>query len=188
MARAAAPVSALSALALLIAAPSIVLAQADAPAPAPDTAQATAPSAPAPAGEKLPAGAPSDDYGFMGWCYGALSGHVDLYDKVLPEVKRIETAFPAPGETTDKVMAGYADQHNRGKLLLARYGKALDAEEASGKTGGVSRQDAIDKGREIWTGSDTADPRTLAQLWMSWGLPGRCDVLSRRITAAKAKH
>ena len=182
MARAAALASA-----LVLLAPTLGFAQADAPPPAPDAAQTTAPSAPAPAAEKLPAGAPEDDYGFMGWCYGALSGHVDLYDKVLPEVKRIETAFPAPGETTDKVMAGYADQHNRGKMLLARYGKALDAEEARGETNGVSRTDAIAKGREIWTGSDTADPRNLAQLWMSWGLPGRCDTLSRRITAAKKK-
>jgi hypothetical protein len=82
-------------------------------------------------------------------------------------------------------MSGYADQHNRGKLLLTRYGKALDAEEAKGQTGGVSRQDAITKGREIWTGSDTTDPRTVAQLWMSWGLPGRCDSLAKRLTAAK---
>ena len=124
----------------------------------------------------------------MGWCYGALSGHVDLYDKVLPEVKRIEAAFPGPGESIDKVMGGYAVQHDRGKILLGRYGKALDVEEARGKTGGVSRQDAIQKGREIWTGSDTTNLRTVAQLWMSWGLPGRCDSLARRLTVAKPKH
>jgi hypothetical protein len=170
-----------SALALLAAAPAqFLLAQNDAPPPA--APEATAPAAPAQTLAALPPGAPDDDYGLMGWCYGALSGHVDLYDKVLPEVKRIETAFPAPGETVDKVMAGYATQHDRGKVLLTRYSKALQAEEAKGATGGVSRDDAIAKGRETWSGSDTADPRTLAQLWMSWGLPGRCDETAKRLT------
>ena len=181
-----------SALALLAAGPgTILLAQADAArpdAPPPETPQTTAPATPAPRPETLPAGAPEDDYGFMGWCYGALSGHVELYETVLPEVKRIETAFPAPGETIEKVMAGYAEQHSRGKTMLVRYGKALDAEAARGGAGGVSREDAIAKGHEIWTGSDKADPRTLAQLWMSWGLPGRCDTTARRLTAAKRAH
>ncbi len=174
-----------SALALLAAAPAIQLAQADAPKA--DAPQATTPSAPAPAPETLPAGAPEDDYGFMAWCYGALLGHIDLYETVLPQVKRIETAFPAPGESIDKVMAGYAVQHDHGKLLLVRYAHALDAEEARGQTGGVSREDAIARGREIWTGSDKADSRTLAQLWMSWGLPGRCDTTARRL-APKRGH
>ena len=168
-----------SALALLAAGPAAtLLAQADTP-------QATAPAAPAAAPETLPAGAPEDDYGFMAWCYGALSGHIDLYETVLPEVKRIETTFPAPGETMDRVMAGYALQHDRGKLILVRYGHALDAEEAKGQTGGVSRDDAIAKGREIWTGSDKADSRTLAQLWMSWGLPGRCDTTAKRLVSVR---
>jgi hypothetical protein len=176
-----------SVLALLAAAPAPMrLAQADAPkAEAP---QATAPAAPAPRPDVLPAGAPEDDYGFMGWCYGALSGHVELYPTVLPEVKRIETAYPAPGESIDKILAGYASQNDRGKVLLTRYGKALDAEEARGQTGGASRQDAIAKGRDTWAGSDKADPRTLAQLWMSWGLPGRCDATAKRLTAAKARR
>ena len=179
-----------SALALLAAAP-LQLAQADAPPDAPkppDAPQATAPAAPAPAPAPLPAGAPDDDYGFMGWCYGALAGHIDLYDTVLPEVKRIEAAFPAPGESIDKVMAGYAVQHDRGKLLLVRYGKALDAQEAKGQTGGVSRDDAVAKGRDVWTGADKADPRTLAQLWMSWGLPGRCDDTAKRLAPTRRTH
>jgi hypothetical protein len=159
----------------------------DAPPPS-STPETTAPAAPAKAEAALPAGAPEDDYGFIGWCYGALSAHLDLYEAVLPEVKRIETAFPDPGSNIDKIMAGYADQHSRGAKLLARYGKALEAEEAKGATGGVSRTDAIARGKEIWTGSDTADKRQLAQLWMSWGLPGRCDAVARRVTIVKAKH
>ncbi len=26
--------------------------------------------------------APTDDYGYVGWCYGAISAYVDLYDRV----------------------------------------------------------------------------------------------------------
>ena len=35
-----------------------------------------------------PVSAPSDDYGYVGWCFGAVSGYVDLYDRAMPEVIR----------------------------------------------------------------------------------------------------
>ena len=161
-----------SAFALLASAPpALQLAQATPAAVADDNA--------------YPSGAPTDDYGFMAWCYGALSGHVELYDQVLPEVKRIETAFPDPGSSIDKVMSGYAAQHSRGKVLLTRYAHALDAQDA--KTRSANRADAVAKGRERWSGAETADPRQLAQLWMSWGLPGRCDSTARRLGAVKGR-
>jgi hypothetical protein len=159
-------------LALTAAPASLALAQAPAPAPADDA---------------FPTGAPTDDYGLMGWCYGALQGHLDLYQSVMPEVQRIETAFPQPGETPEKITAQYKLQHTRGEQMLTRYGQALTALEAKKQTGGVARKDAIEKGREVWGGSEKADARQLAQLWMSWGLPGRCDSTARRVTPVKGK-
>ena len=169
-----------SALALLAAAPSqIVLAQADAPSSAP----AKAP----PEGEDpFPAGAPTDDYHFMGWCYGALSGHVDLYDKVLPSVRSIEAAFPDSSRTIDQVMGDYTAQHAEGDRLLKSWDRSLGALEAKRKTGRASRASSVASGREVWKGSETADTRQLAQLWMSWGLPGRCISTGERL-APKAK-
>lgn len=181
-----------SSLALLASSPSsLLLAQADAPpAQAPvathDTDAALQANADAVAkGESpFPTGAPTDDYGLVAWCYGALSEHLALYDKVLPEVKRIEGAFPSPGESLPKVMDEYRVQHVRGQKILTSYSHALDVEEARGKTGGVDRTEAIAKGKDVWQGSDTADPRQLAQLWMSWALPDRCQSTAARIEPA----
>ena len=39
---------------------------------------------------------PTDDYGYVAWCYGALSGYLALYDVAMPEVTRIEREFPGP--------------------------------------------------------------------------------------------
>src|SRR4051794_2457832 len=89
----------LSTLALLASSPSaVLLAQADADRSAPivnndPTLEANA-EALAKGEDPFPAGAPTDDYGFMGWCYGALAGHMGLYEQVLPEVRRIEAQFP----------------------------------------------------------------------------------------------
>lgn len=132
--------------------------------------------------EPFPAGAPTDDYGFMAWCYGALSGHLALYDKALPEVKRIEAEFPEPGRTIDQVMDEYAAQHAAGESSLEAYSRALDVEEASGKTHGRKRAAAVARGLDVWKGSDNSDPRGLAQAWMSWGLPGRCERTAARIS------
>ena len=175
----------LSSLALMAASPSaLVLAQADAPpvsnqAADPDR-QASA-DAVAAGDEPFPTGAPTDEYGFMAWCYGALATHLALYDQVLPEVRRIEGEFPDAGTTLDKVMDTYKSQHEIGRKLLAHYGRALDIEEATGKTGGIERSVAVAKGRDAWKGSDTTDPRQLAQIWMSWDLPHRCQVIAARI-------
>jgi hypothetical protein len=63
-------------------------------------AQAPAPAAETPppvAEDRLPAGAPHDDYPFVAWCYGALRAHIDLQDEMMPEVTRIESQFRKPG-------------------------------------------------------------------------------------------
>ncbi len=162
----------ISALTMLAGQPAIMLAQAAPPPPAVADAAGEDP---------FPSGAPIDDYGFMSWCYGALAGHLDLYDRVLPEVKRIETEFPDNKDPIDKVMASYAAQHDLGKRILEGYGKALDIEEATGKTGGQDRAAGVTMGRTVWTGSEGADARQLAQVWMSWALPGRCQSTAARL-------
>jgi hypothetical protein len=175
----------LSSLALLASHPSaMVLAQADAPTASNRAGNAdrqAAADAVAKGEEPYPTGAPTDEYGFMAWCYGALATHLALYDKVLPEVRRIEGEFPDPGVTLEQVMNGYKAQHEAGSKDLVHYGRALDIEEATGKTGGIERSLAVAKGRDAWKGSDVSDPRQLAQVWMSWALPDRCQATAARI-------
>jgi|WetSurMetagenome_2_1015567.scaffolds.fasta_scaffold214567_2 hypothetical protein len=183
-----------SSLALMASGPAnLVLAQADAPAPeAPIATTATSDATQANADavargeEAFPTGAPTDDYGFVAWCYGALSGHLALYDKVLPEVRRIEAEFPDSKTPIDKIMDGYAVQHRRGERLLVVYSHALDGQEAAGKAEVAGRPAAIAKGKEIWTGADTANPKQVAQLWMSWALPGRCQQTAAKMATKSA--
>ncbi len=131
--------------------------------------------------DPFPTGAPTDDYGLVAWCYGALSGHLSLYDKLLPEVRRIEGEFPDSKTPLTKVMDSYREQHEEGRRILAHYGRALDIAEATGKTGGQGRTEAVARGKNAWRGSDTADTRQLAQLWMSWALPDRCQATASRL-------
>ena len=71
----------------------------------PDLATKPEPApAAAPAEDRLPTGAPKDDYQFVAWCYGALRGYLDLHDEVMPEVKRIETTFRRPGSVTSPII------------------------------------------------------------------------------------
>jgi hypothetical protein len=52
--------------------------------------QLVAPSA-RPNEAPLPAGAPSDDYGLVAWCHGALRGHLELAEQIadtLPDRRR----------------------------------------------------------------------------------------------------
>ena len=82
------------------------------------------PSKPAPALEEpFPVGAPTDDYDFVSWCYGALSGHMDLYTIVKPELDKLPD--PRPQET--KVLD--AEQKQAGQEYLILYRRATDAAE-----------------------------------------------------------
>lgn len=189
-----------SSLALFAAQPTLLLAQAEAPAAqAPnqtqdqsgpvstgeDPGQAAQADAMAKGEAPFPAGAPTDDYGLVGWCYGALSGHMDLYKSVMPEVERIERAFPDPAVPTEEALKAYSDQHELGAKDLDMFKSALDAADKSGDHA-AARKASIDLGHQAWKGADTASKRTVAQLWMSWELPARCEPTAQRLLTASA--
>ncbi len=181
----------ISSLALMASASStLTLAQADAPVTTTQTSpdKQAAADALAKGEAPFPSGAPADDYGLMGWCYGALSGHLNLYGQVLPEVKRIEGEFPDKDRSLDDVMKDYAAQHAAGEKILTSYAHAISVEEAAGKTHGQKRPTVIALGRQVWNGADKADPRQMAQVWMSWGLPDRCQATAKRVAGGKTKE
>lgn len=132
-------------------------------------------------GDPFPVGAPTDDYGFVAWCEGALAGHMALKPRVWPEVDRIERQFVNPDTTIEQVLAGYEQQQAEGQAALVTLDAALAAAEAKGLNNGVVRENAVAAGRETWRGADTAETRQLAQLWMSWSLPGRCMDTAKKI-------
>ena len=138
---------------------------------------AAAPAPPAEAQEELPwpPGAPKDDYGMVAWCYGALSGYLDLHDKMIPEVSRIEAQFQRPGTTLAQDMKTYDElvATSRGNMKL--FARAMQAaEKASLKPINTRGAAMIAQGRKAWAGADTLPVRTVAQQWMGWTLPARC--------------
>ncbi|MBV9509108.1 MAG: hypothetical protein JO303_02355, partial [Caulobacteraceae bacterium] len=46
--------------------------------------------------QDIPPGAPTDDYGFVAWCYGAMDESILVYEKVLPELKAIDQRIGSP--------------------------------------------------------------------------------------------
>lgn len=134
--------------------------------------------------DPFPSGAPTDDYGLVAWCSGALEGHMALYKRAMPEVERIERAFPDPAVPVEDALKVYAQQHDEGKAELKRFSDALDlADKAQPGVHKAAREAAIGFGHDAWKGAETANNRTLAQLWMSWELPARCEPTAKKLIA-----
>lgn len=156
----------------------LVAAQDQAPAPAPAEAAPAqaAPAAPAEPEElPYPPSAPRDDYGLVAWCYGALSGYLELHDKMIPEVTRIENAYRRPGTSLADDMRTYSDMEKVSKANMKLFARAMEAaERASLQPINTRGAAAVAKGRSGWAGASNLPIRTVAQQWMGWALPARC--------------
>jgi hypothetical protein len=163
------------ALALFAAQEQAAAPTAAAPVPAPVPVEA-APAVPAEPEElPYPPGAPKDDYGLVSWCYGALAGYLDLHDKMIPEVSRIEDAFRRPGTTLADDMKTYSDMQKISKTNMKLFARAMEAaERASIQPINTRGAAAVQKGRAGWAAANTLPTRTVAQQWMGWALPARC--------------
>jgi hypothetical protein len=166
------------ALSLLITDP----AAADPAPPAPVAEAPPAPAATPPDDAPTPSGAPTEDYPFVGWCYGALAGYLELHDTVMPEVTRIESEFRRPGSKLSDDLAVYADQERQGRADLKRFQAALTAaEKASLKPINVIGAQAVQRGHAVWNHGPEISKARLAQEWMSWTLPKRCTVTAEAL-------
>lgn len=147
-----------------------------------DAPVSTAPTASAPPPRTQPAAtAPTDDYGYVGWCYGALGGYVELYDKVMPEVTRIEKTFPGP-DGFAAAMKEYPAMRDQAKKDLVVYRSAIvAAEKASPRPISEYGAAAIKKGHSVWAGADQVEKARLAQVWMSWSPPGDCETRAKAL-------
>ena len=123
-----------------------------------------------------PAGAPRDDYGLVGWCYGALRGYVDLHDQMMPDVTEIEKTPPVnPDTTMAEKMAAYSTIQAQAQKDMKLFGRAMEtAERASLKPINTVGAAAVKKGHATWNAASTMPKRQVAQNWMGWTLPVRC--------------
>lgn len=167
------------AFAALLSSPALalVLAQAE-PPPVSASAAANEPAGAAAVAEgaDIPKGAPSDDYGLVSWCEGALSGHMALYELVKPELKSIERkGEAAEDEESDR------EQMKAGREYLALYRRARTTAEKEDPSLHARGQEAEAMGEAIWTAPRKADARTRMWSWLLWELPGRCETAAKRL-------
>jgi hypothetical protein len=125
---------------------------------------------------------PADDYGYVAWCYGALDTYLGLYDRVMPEVTRIERAFPGPrGAEADLRL--YPQMRDQAKKDLLVYRAAIiAAERASPRVIGAEGAVALRKGRAVWAGAANATTAQVAREWMGWSPPARCGEVAKTLT------
>lgn len=126
---------------------------------------------------------PTDDYGYVGWCFGAVSGYVELYDLAMPEVIRIERAFPTPS-TEENIAVIYPGQRDEALNSMKLFKQAMEAAEKASPTP-IQAQGvvAIRKGQNVWTGSRGVPRAQLAQFWMSWSPPAKCEETAKALEA-----
>ncbi len=143
----------------------------------PPAATVSAATPKAVAEEPLPPGAPSDDYGFVSWCTGALAGHMTLYEQVKPELDALPDSKPKETQALD------AEQMKAGREYLELYKKATDAaEKASPRPIGERGLTERRRGNAMWdTARNATDKKAVMWTWLSWELPGRCETAAERL-------
>jgi hypothetical protein len=142
-----------------------------------DPQPSTAATPPAPASpEAPPPGAPTDDYGLVNWCKGALQGHMALFTVVKPELDKLPDSRPKETAVLD------AEQAKAGGEYLALYQRAIDAaEKASPQAISERGAQARRMGDSIWNPARTADPKTRMWSYLGWELPGSCETSAERL-------
>ena len=163
-------------LALLMA---ISILQADAPAAGQPPAQPSDASAPAGASptEDVPSDVPTDPYGFVSWCYGATDEYLAIYTKVLPDLKDIDKTIGSPVQEDVPYAKDVALEHK----ALDRFGAAMQAAQKADPSIAAQGQAAVAQGRAFWAGVESGPSRQLADAWLFWGIPVRCETTAKSL-------
>jgi hypothetical protein len=128
--------------------------------------------------EDVPADAPTDTYGFVSWCYGALDEYLTIYNQIKPDLKDIDKTFGSPVQEDVPYASDVAEEHK----ALERFAAALKAAERANPSLTPTGVTDVAKGRAIWSVAETQPTRKLADAWLFWGIPVRCE------TTAQALH
>jgi hypothetical protein len=128
--------------------------------------------------DRLPKGAPKDDYEFVGWCTGILSGHMELFTRVKPELDEISKRW----NTVEQDAKDYAEQHKAGVEIQALFARAMRAAEAaSPRDIRPAGQAAANAGVGMWSAINTVDKKNQAYSWLNWELPPRCERVAQEL-------
>jgi hypothetical protein len=99
----------------------------------------------------------------------------------MPEVTRIERAFPGPrGAEADLRL--YPQMRDQAQRDLLAYRVAITAaERASPRTIGAEGAIALRRGRAVWSGAAQATNAQVAREWMGWSPPARCGEVAKAL-------
>jgi hypothetical protein len=157
------------------------IAQTTALDPSPPPSSMPAPTDP---GEPLPPGAPTQPYELSAWCYGALSEYLDIYEKVIPDLRAIDKMF---GSSVKNEKQPYASDIAAARVELTVLAGAVEAaEKASPSPIQDQGREAVKTGRAIWAPAEGKTERELARAWLTWGLPDKCDSNARQLASSSA--
>jgi hypothetical protein len=141
---------------------------------------ATPPAAGADQGEPLPAGAPTDPYQLTAWCYGAMGEWIDIYERVKPDLRAIDKTFGS--SVKDEAEPYQADMKAAREELTVLAGAVEDAEKASAEPIAQQGAAAIKLGRSVWRPAEEQSERRLADAWLTWALPDKCDTVAKDLS------
>lgn len=132
----------------------------------------------------VPPGAPQDDYGLVGWCQGALAGHMALYPAVRPDLQKLSRSGDAKSDAEMEQA-----QMQAGRDYLDLYDRARKAADARNASADKARGDvAREAGGRIWDEASRAEPKTRMWSWIMWELPARCETAARRLEADQSRE
>jgi hypothetical protein len=115
--------------------------------------------------DRIPAGAPKDDFGFVAWCDGVLAGHMEL-------AERVQSVLPV-----DPV------QQKIGRAYLQAYEKALTGSKEGQTEAGHKRAEAAREiGWKNWEPARKANKQLAADTYLAWQLPGHCEKAAIRLS------
>ncbi len=138
------------------------------------------PAANADQGEPLPAGAPTDPYQLTAWCYGAMGEWIDIYGRIKPDLRAIDKLF---GSSVKDEQEPYAADMRAARDELTVLATAVsEAEKASPQPIAQQGLAAIKMGQAVWRPAEDQTSRRLADAWLTWALPDKCDVVARSLT------
>ncbi|MFN3230289.1 MAG: hypothetical protein ACK41P_10595, partial [Asticcacaulis sp.] len=108
--------------------------------------------------------APADDFGRVAWCHGALSGHMDV-------AERVQSVLPL-SETIQTI----------GQAYLRGYEAALSTAPAGKTEAGRARAEAQrSAGFAAWDRVRLAKPEPASGAYINWSLPGDCEHAAKRL-------
>jgi hypothetical protein len=126
----------------------------------------------------IPPGAPTDDYRFVAWCFGAMDESISVYEHVIPDLQAIDARIGSP--VKEKVP--YAEDVAEERQALKRFAAAMEAaERASPRPIAPDGVKAIQLGRSIWNQAKQQPSRQLAHAWLMWGSPDRCEKTAKTL-------